>query len=108
VPYKSTRIHFHHFTSSPLALEEKTPKTCKTRENNPSRRAALHQRSVPFESEFSVNQFLSLICNLMVYPSLLFPILTCFLKRSLGLKSFPSTSYPTPPLKKRMPRRNRG
>jgi hypothetical protein len=26
VPYKSIRIHFHHFTSSHLPLQEKTPK----------------------------------------------------------------------------------
>jgi hypothetical protein len=34
--------------------------------------------------------------------------LTYFLKRSLELKRFPSTSSLIPPLKKRMPRRNRG
>jgi hypothetical protein len=55
VPCKSTRIHFHHLTSSLLAPEEKNPKAMVTRESNPSRRAALHQRSIPFESKFSVN-----------------------------------------------------
>jgi hypothetical protein len=57
VPCKSTRIHFHHLTSSLPAPEEKTPRLWRTRESNPSRRAALHKRSVPFESKFSVNPF---------------------------------------------------
>jgi hypothetical protein len=37
-------------------------------ESSPSREAVLHQRNAPFKSEFSVNLFLALVCNLMVYP----------------------------------------
>jgi hypothetical protein len=72
VPCKSTLILFHHSTSSPLAPEEKTPRPWRTRESNPSRRAARHQRNTPSESEFYVNSFLALVCDPMVYPSLLF------------------------------------
>jgi hypothetical protein len=72
MPCKSTHILLHHFTFSPLAPEEKTPRPWRTRERNPSKRKALHQRSVPFESEFSFNPFLALICNHMVYPLTVF------------------------------------
>jgi hypothetical protein len=108
VPYKSIRIHFHHLTSSLPAPDEKTPRPWRSRESNPSRKAALHQRSVPFKSSFLSIFSCALDCNLMAYPSLLFPALTCFLKKSLELKRFPSTSSPIPPLKEKTPRRNKG
>jgi hypothetical protein len=72
-----------------LVPEEKTPKPWRTRESNPSRRAALHQRSVPFEGEFSVNPFLALVCNFIVYPSLLFSSLDLLPKEIFGTEEVP-------------------
>jgi hypothetical protein len=69
------------------------------------------QRSTK-EAYYSRVSFLSTLscaldCNLMVYPSL-FSALTCFLKKSLELKKFLSTSSPIPPLKEKTPCRNKG
>jgi hypothetical protein len=40
----------------------------------PIKEDSLHQRSAPFESEFSFNLFLALVCNLTVYLSLFFSL----------------------------------
>jgi hypothetical protein len=89
MPCKSTSILLHQFTSSPLAPEEKTPKPCQTRERNPSKRTVLHQRSVPFESEFSLNPFLALICNHMVLPLTVFSSLDLLPKEIFGTGEVP-------------------
>jgi hypothetical protein len=71
------------------APEEKTPRPWRTRESNPSRRTALHQRSVPFESEFSINPSLALVYNLMVYTSLLFSNLDLLPEEIFGTEEVP-------------------
>jgi hypothetical protein len=105
---KSTRIHFHHLMSSlPASPREKPPKPWRTRGNSQSRRAAPHQRTEPFESQFSFSILsLAFDCNLMIHLPL-FSSLTCSQKRSLELKRFLSTSSLIPLLKKKTPRRNR-
>jgi hypothetical protein len=47
--HSHTHPSLHIFSPAP---EEKTPKPWRTKASNPSRRAAPHQRSAPFESEF--------------------------------------------------------
>jgi hypothetical protein len=87
MPCKSTRTLIHHFTSSPLAPEEKTPRLW-TKASNPSGRTA-PQRSAPFESEFSFNLFLAFVCDLAFYPLFVFSSLDLLPEEIFGTEETP-------------------
>jgi hypothetical protein len=87
MPCKSTRTLIHHFSSSPLLFEEKTPRPW-TKASNPGRTTP--QRNAPFESEFSLNLLLASLCDLVLYLLFVFSFsLDLLLEEIIGTEAAP-------------------